>query len=623
MRELRVGWKSSPTLFVALICCIGGANAQAANVTTYHNDNLRTGWNQTESILTQSAVSGSSFKLLASTTLDDQVDAQPLIVTSEPITGQGTHDVVYVATENNSVYAVDASSGAVLLHVNLGAPVPYPLGCGNNGPNVGINSTPVIDTSSSTLYVVTYTLESNNPVFRIHALDLSSLNDKTPSVVVTASGKLTNNSNYQFNPAVSRQRAALLLANGNVYAGFASFCDFNANQSRGWVLGWKAGTLVPLAANHLTDQLATSMDNYFLTSIWMSGYGLAASSQGSIYFVTGNSDYSGNSYNPVTNIAESVGELSADLSSLKGVFTPKNQPALDQADADFGSGGVMLLPTQKRTITPLAVAAGKDGNLYLLNAAKLKTSLASYQIGGCWCGPSYFQGHDGTGRVVTSGGSNVGVWKVQGTTRRPQLALVNQSAGLNNGQDGGFFTSISSNGTTAGTAVIWALGRPVDSNPANITLYAFNGDNASTLFSAVAGTWPNVGGNANIVPTVANGKVYVASNQQLAIFGLSTGPAAVLPQVAAHAVPRAPLALGQHEIFGIVRSIAGNTVIVVKRTGEVVVVDATEASSKFRFAEPTVGHALIARGTYGARGVFAADAIMHAKDNPRIWLPDR
>ncbi len=628
-------------LSLAMLLCGIGANAVRAgvNVTTYHNDNMRSGWNQAETTLTQANVSGGTFGMLSATSLDDQVDAQPLIVTGLSIAG-GIHDVVYVATESNSIYALDANTGAVLLHVNFGSPVPYtalPGQCGNNGPNVGINSTPVIDLTSQTLYVVTYTYESSNPIFRIHTLDLSTLTDKVTPVVITASAKLTNKTTYQFNPAVSRQRAALLLASGNVYAAFASFCDIAADQSRGWVLGWKTGTLAPLAANELTNKLATDLDTFFLTSIWMSGYGPAADSSGNIYFVTGNTDYSGTAYNSVTNIAESVGSLNSALTSVNGVFTPSNHSTLDQEDADFGSGGVMLIPGATKTkggrglgygadlvnrrTGGLAVAAGKDGNLYLLNTASLKTSIASYGIGGCWCGPSYFVGHDAVGRVVASGGVNIGIWQVT-TSPTARLTLQNSSADVDDGQDPGFFTSISSNGTTSGTAVIWAVGRPTDSSPAHIKLYAFNADNGGTLFSADAGSWPNTGGNSNTVPTAANGKVYVASDQTLAIFGLGAAAPVALPPVA-YVDMRPKLAPGSHEIYGTVRSVSGNTIVIAKRTGEVVVIDATEAASKFRYAEPSVGHALIARGTYGERGVFKADTIMHAKNNPRIWFADR
>ncbi|HLY07273.1 MAG TPA: hypothetical protein VKR31_16115, partial [Rhizomicrobium sp.] len=310
------------------------AEAQV-NVTTYHYDNMRSGWNQNETTLTQSSFS--NFGLLQTVSLDDQVDAQPLVVNGVTINGS-QHNVVYVATENNSVYAIDAQSGQVLIHTNLGTPVTNPLGCNNNGPNVGINSTPVIDTATGNLYVISYVQQSQGPAFFLHALSLTTLADSITPVQVTASGELANGNTYEFNARVSRQRAALLLSNGNLYAGFASFCDFDANLSRGWVLGWQESTLDPLPANRLNNKLRSSPDNFFLTSVWMSGYGLAANSAGSVYFVTGNSDYSGTTLNKKNNITESAAEMSSDLSTRESLFTPSDWSSLDNDDADFGSG---------------------------------------------------------------------------------------------------------------------------------------------------------------------------------------------------------------------------------------------------------------------------------------------
>ncbi|HEY1615300.1 MAG TPA: hypothetical protein VGF97_16590 [Rhizomicrobium sp.] len=424
-------------ILFSLICIVGNASAQVS-VTTYHYDNFRTGWNSGETTLSQKAVAKKSFGLLQAISLDDQVDAQPLVVPNVTIGGQ-LHTVVYVATESNTVYAIDSSSGQVLLQTNLGAPVPYtdlPGGCNNNGPNVGINSTPVIDTGRGILYVIAYTWENNAPVFRIHALSLSTLSDSLSPVVVTASGTLSDGSTYDFNPAVSRQRAALLLSNDTVYAGFASFCDYAADQSRGWVLGWQAGTLAPLASNELTNKRSTAPDTFYLSSIWMSGYGLAANAAGSVYFVTGNSDYSGNTYNSVTNIAESAAAMSPDLSTVRGLFTPSNHAYLDRVDGDYGSGGLMLLPPQSGNHPNLAAAAGKDGNLYLLDADKM-TMLGAYQIGACWCGPSYCQGSNGAGRIVSSGNTAIGVWELKG--KKPKLVLKKQADGIADGQFPGFF----------------------------------------------------------------------------------------------------------------------------------------------------------------------------------------
>jgi hypothetical protein len=508
------------------------AAAQTA-ITTYHVDNNRTGWNSHETVLTPSNVGSSSFGLLKTVALDDQVDGQPLFVPGVTISAgshRGLHDVVYVATEGNTIYAIDAEAGTVLLKPNFGAPVGFPLGCSNNGPNVGINSTPVIDLTSNTLYVVIYTQDSTGPTYRIHALDLGSLTDKVAPQLITASHTLTNGTTFNFNATYQRQRPGLLLANGNVYAGFGSFCDFAANVSRGWLLGWSTGSLTPLPANQVFDTQPSAPDNFFLSSIWMSGFGLAADDSGNIVFVTGNSDYSGTTYDGVSNIQESVVKVSSNLATVLDLFTPKNQASLDQTDADFGSGGALVLPDQPGSTPHLVVAAGKVGTLFLMNGDHLggysttkNNVLGAYNVGNCWCGPSYFvDPSDGLGRVVSSGGHTVQVYKVQ-TSPSPALVKVSTSPGIAGTQFPGFFTSISSNGTAS--PIIWALSHPTVASGNPIYLYAFNpesltGGAMKLIVRLQAGTWPNTGGNSNLVPVVANGEVFVASHAQLKIFGI-------------------------------------------------------------------------------------------------------
>ena len=509
--------------------------AAQVSVTTYHYDNYRTGWNSNETTLTVAALQTSAFAVLGKVALDDQVDAQPLVVPGVTIKAgkfKGLHDVVYVATDNNSIYAIDAITGKVLLSPNFGPPVIRPLGCGKNNPDVGINSTPVIDLSSNTLYVMVYTQQSTGPAYFVHALDLGSLTDKVTPQLVSASHTLTDGTTYTFNATYQRQRPALLLANGNVYAGFGSFCDYAPNLSRGWLLGWQTGTLIPLAESELPDFQDTSAKDFFLSSIWMSGYGPAADDSGNILFVTGNSDPTGTAYDGLTDIEESVIEVSPDLTTVLDFFTPSNVANLDEHDMDFGSGGVMVLPDQPGSISHLAVAAGKTGQMFLMDEddlggfSKTKNNvLGTYPIGACWCGQSYFvDPTDNNARVVSSGGSSIMVWELQ-ISPAPSLTNVTSSPAINL-HDNGFFTTVSSNGTAS--PIIWALARPAPGNPA-IDLYAFAPDLGGTtmtqLFEGAAGVWVKGGTNPNLVPVVANGRVYVASYKEFVILGLkSTDP---------------------------------------------------------------------------------------------------
>ena len=268
---------------------------------------------------------------------------------------------------------------------------------------------------------------------------------------------------------------------------FASFCDFFANVSRGWVLGWNASTLTPLAANQLNDKLAPSPTNdFFLSSVWMSGNGLAASSTAA--FSSRREIPTSGSYDSVNNLSESVVNLSSDLTSVMDFFTPSNVNTLDANDADFSAGGVLLIPAQSGPVANLAVALGKDGRMYLMN----QQNLGKFTPGGpdkvlgtfaltqhCWCAESYYTGSDGVGRVVSSAGHYHHPLETPDLTKRHPGQGADAVGDLASGQDAGFFTSVSSNGTQAGTAVIWAVSRPTDTNPANVLLYAFNAANGS------------------------------------------------------------------------------------------------------------------------------------------------
>ncbi len=614
------------------------------SIITYHNDPQRTGWNPSENTLTPANVTPATFGLIVNVALDDQVDTQPLVVTNQMIQGQGVHTVVYVATEGNTVYAIDSWSGNILKSANLGVPVPSPLGCSNNGPNVGINGTPTIDVRRQTMYVVAYALVAGQPTYQLHALDLSTLQNKPGSpITISASHSLANGSAFKFDATVQRQRSALLQYNENVYAAFASFCDFKPNASRGWVLGWNAGTLGALAANELTDTLSTAPDQWYLSSIWMSGYGLAAERDGALFFVTGNSDsspldcskaLSSTTYDGVKNIQESVVKLSSSLSK-KDLFTPSNVGKLDQCDTDYGSGGALVVPDQPGPVPHLAVAAGKDGRLFILNRDNMggfhdPDIPKNVGIGECWCGPSYYKGSDGVGRVVSSGGLQVKTWKVN-TALSPALKLEASSAVLPKGpQDGGFFTSVSSSGTKPSTPIIWAIARPTG-NDNHVALFAFNGTASGgtlpQLWSGAAGTWPNINGNANIVPTVANGRVYVPSYRQLAIFGLTApkqerGAPPPRWQQAFRPPPGPPLSRPSGALYwGTIKSVTGSRIAIALRSGKVLQVDLGQAMKGGTTVVPVVGRNVAVNGTVDANGVLEARMMWRAKA-PASWGAD-
>jgi hypothetical protein len=451
----------------------------------------------------------------------------------------------------------------------------------------------------------------------------------------------------------------LLEANGNIYAAFGSFCDFDPGISRGWLLGWNAATLTRLSANELTDSLGTASaswrkvsagnnlkkasptnaTSYFLSSIWMSGYGPADDEGGNIFFSTGNSDPKVNTYTGTTNIQESVVKMPEDLTSVTDLFTPSNSFVLDQEDADVSSGGVLILPDQPGPLAHLAVAAGKDGRLFILNRDDMggfhnPDVPANVYIGNCWCGPSYYQGSDGVGRVITSGGgslpaggatqSRVQSWTIN-TTKSPALVLEAMSIILaTTPQESGFFTTISSNGTNANTAIIWAIGRPTG-NDNHITLYAFNGTKSGgtlpLLWSGNAGFWPNLSADANLVPTVANGMVYVASYKQLAIFGL-TPP--TMNTAARLQVPAAVPALKPSGalFWGRIKSIQDARLVLVLRNGEVLQVDISEALKGGTSVTPVIGENVAVNGKFNEHGVMQAHIMWRAK-GPKSWSADR
>ena len=634
-------------VFFAPMFCPVQATAAATPpkgaVLTWHGDNFRTGWQQQETILTTSTVG--SLGISSSVGLADQVDAQPLVIPSF-ITG---HDIVFVADESNNVYQIDASTGAILKQVSLGSPVPAPFNCVNNGRNIGINSTPVIDWGSQTLFVMAYVNVNNTtPTYFLHALNLTTLNDKVPPLLVQASHTMTNGAAVSFDATYQRERAALLFANGKVYSAFTSYCDFQASYSRGWLLGWSwnGTTLAALAANQLDDRQPPAPR--LLDTIWMSGAGPAGDESGNLIFATGNSaastwtdttPCSGTATGsvptsvPCSNIQESVVKLKGDLTEVTGLFSPNAQYGsfspdtvlLDEADKDLGAGGVLLVP--QRGSAFFAAIAGKDGRLFLFDRSGTGLKFLQLRQGsGCWCAPSYFTGPDGVARIVASQGSAIQTFKIPAASLSPE----GTSANLSTGQDAGFFTTVSCHGSgafgnCANTPIIWAVSRPTSST-SGVSLYAFSGLAAANgtyplLFGPMnVGSWPNIGGNANIVPTVSNGRVYVASWRTLVILS----PAGLAPSIArlAKVAPEAVAAsqaaaspTNAFEISGTLRGVSGSVLTFANRNGKERLIDASGAMKKGQIAPAlTIGEAYTAVGSsLTPTGQFNADTISRAK----------
>ena len=338
------------------------------------------------------------------------------------------------------------------------------------------------------------------------------------------------------------------------------------------------------------------------------------------------------------NLQDSAVRLSPDLRTVRDYFTPFDTAipttGLDAKDNDLSAGGVMVVPDQTG-IQPRVVVTGKGGTLYVMN--RTLGQMGGYVPGGpdkpktrnvgkCKCGPSYFLGSDGIGRIVTST-NNLSTWL--NTATFPNSPEAQYQMYPTAAKDS-FFTSVSSNGTQAGTAIIWAVQRPTTTPPANVTLYAFNATpqngTFTVLYSAPAGTW-NVSSNANIVPVVANGHVYVASYQALTIFGLqSTGQLAAVKQLAplTTTAVQTPAEPAGPQIFGAITSMTDNQVKVRLRTGASVNVDLTEAFRRHDFNVPYVGENVELHGSFAANGDFNAKSLWEIQ-NPVTWKwgPDR
>jgi hypothetical protein len=501
-------------------------------VTTHHNDVSRTGQNLSETVLNTSNVNVNRFGKLFTCQVDGYVYAQPLYVGQVTISST-LHNVVYVATENNSVYAFDADKGTQLWHVNLGTAVPstdISSTYKDLTPVIGITGTPVIDPVSSTIYLVAKTKDaSNNYHQNLHALDITSGTEMPGSPVeitasVPGSGSGSSGGTVAFQPLYQLNRPGLLLLNGVVYIAFGSHGDIGPYH--GWVLGYSASTLAQIAVFNTTPNGSEG-------AVWQGGQGLVADAD-NIYFMTGNGTFDANTGG--TEYGDSVVKLATSTGlSVSDYFTPDNQSSLNQSDADLGSGGPTLLPG-----TNSILGGGKDGILRLINTAGMgkfnsafNADLQEFQAtsGIIMIGPIYWNSpNHGPLAYLWGPGDHLKAFEFLNGSF--QTTPVTQSTATNPaGNSNAAPLSLSANGSTSGTGILWAaLSNSGDSNQQTVAgiLRAFDATNLSTELwnSQLNATRDSVGNYAKFAPpTIANGKVYLATfSNQLLVYGLLPPP---------------------------------------------------------------------------------------------------
>lgn len=499
-----------------------------ASVLTYHNDLGRTGQNLDETLLTPANVTSATFGKLFFDSIDGQAYAQPLYVPNLTISGQGAHNVVYVATENDTVYAFDADRAASpLWHTSLllnggSAVSSRDTSCDQIVPQIGITSTPVIDLSSNTLYAVAMTKEGSSYFQRLHALDMTTGQEKLGGpVVITAtvagSGAGSSGGKITFNPLSQLNRPGLALVNGIVYIAFGSHCD--VPPYHGWMFAYSASNLSQIAVYNTTP-------NGSQAAIWQTGDAPAVDSGNNLYVMTGNGTFDANTPGGV-DFGDSFLKLTMSGSSLglSDYFTPFDQANLDSSDQDVGSGGPLALPDQPGAHLHLLLGASKPGTIYLLN----RDSMGHYcggcssdtqivqslpgAIGSSFGTPAYWNGNVyflGSGDALKAFSLNNGLLSTSPTSHAPTAFGFPGST-----------PSVSANGTTH--AIVWVLQNDAaGSGPA--VLHAYDGTNVATELynSNQAAAGRDTAGFAVkfTVPTVVNGKVYVGTTTELDVFGL-------------------------------------------------------------------------------------------------------
>lgn len=520
------------------------ATAAAVPVTTYHNDNSRAGVNNAETILNTSNVNTNSFGKLYSLPVDGQIWAQPLYVPSVAIPGAGTHNVLYVATMHNSVYAFDADSGSgtPLWFLNLGPSVPCTGYYGNFcygaaqpvPPETGIFSTPVIDPSTNAIYVVAETAiagtNGTETQFSLHSLNLltGQENANSPVVIsgsVPGTGYGSSGGVLPFVPNFHLQHTGLTLLRGTIYFGFATGSD-DQPPFHGWLFGYNETTLAQTLIKCFSP-------NHYGNGVWQGGAAFSSDNSSNLYIQTGNGSFTASTGG--TEWGEALLKFNTVTSAITSYFVPYNEITLDVYDWDLGAGGTIILPSASPLIAPMIVAGGKTGEVFLLNTANLKGYNATDNVVQEFqsltsSSPNGTSGHFGDSvfynNALYSWGSGdvLKRWAFSGTSfslsgSGPVQAFPFAACAPS--------MSVSSNGLTSGTGILWT----VDSDSYcsggawyTGTLRAFSTANVSTeLWDSnlrgsldAAGNWSKF-----IPPTIVNGKVYLATlDGEVNVFGL-------------------------------------------------------------------------------------------------------
>jgi hypothetical protein len=507
------------------------------SVLTYHNDIGRTGQNLNETTLTPSNFSSANFGLLGSAPVDGPVDGEPLYVGSLTVNGV-THNVLFVVTENDSVYAFDADTFAPLWQQSVLGPHETPSNevdsCDQVTPTIGITSTPVIDPAAGphgTIFVVAMSKDSSGNYYqRLHGLDLTTGSEQTqlnsPATIQATFAGLA------FDPEQYEERSGLLLLNGVIYMGWTSHCDVGTYY--GWVMGYSESTFQQTSALNITP-------NGVQGGIWMAGAGLAADSSGNIYFLDGNGTFDG-----TQGALQANGDYgnafiklstSGDALSVADFFATFDTVNNSNHDQDLGSGGALVLPDVKDgsgTTWHLAVGAGKSDFTtkttvtFLVNRDSMgkfnssNDSAIHQEINGNFTGAAHTGLNSDTGVFSMPAYFNNTVYYGAVDDNLRAFSITNAMLGTSASSSSsasfeypGTTPSISANGNTNG--IVWAV-----ENGTTGVLHAYDATNlANELYNSnQAGNRDQFADNKFITPMIANGKVYVGTPNSVTVFGL-------------------------------------------------------------------------------------------------------